>query len=107
MGRVVPNPSADEKGPITAQGAAAMASRCGVSLADSIGKVLGNVLEHEHANECEGSPVKSTSKREFAHACAKSVLKFTLEVPGQTNEETVVRSFINQEIPPRTFHQVL
>ena len=50
-----------------------------------IGKVLANALEHEHANECEGSPVKSTSKSKFAHACAESVLQFafnaTVEVP--------------------------
>ena len=72
-----------------------------------IAKVLAIAPEHERANECEGSPVKNTSKPKFAHACAKSVLKFTREVPGQTNEETVVRSFKNQEIPPRAFHQVL
>ena len=72
-----------------------------------IAKLLAIALEHEHANECEGSPVKNTSKHKFAHACAKSVLKFTFKVLGITNEGTVVRSFMNREIPPRAFHQVL
>ena len=72
-----------------------------------IAKVLAIALDHEHANECEGSPVKNTSRPKFAHACAKSVLKFTLKVLKRTNEETVVRSLGNQEIPPRVFHQVL
>ena len=72
-----------------------------------IAKVLAIALDHEHANECEGSPVKNTSEPKFAHACAKSVLKFTPEVLGRPNEETAVRSFINREIPPRAFHQVL
>ena len=72
-----------------------------------VAKVLAIALEHEHANECEGSPVKNTSKPKFAHACAESVLKFALEVLGRTDEETAVRSFINREIPPRAFHQVL
>ena len=50
-----------------------------------IAKALAIALEHEHANECEGSPVKNTSKPKFAHACAESVLQFafnaTVEVP--------------------------
>ena len=50
-----------------------------------IAKVLAIALEHEHANECEGSPVKNASKPKFAHACAESVLQFafnaTVEVP--------------------------
>ena len=41
------------------------------------------------------------------HACAKSVLKFTFKVVGRADEEPAVRSFINQEITPRAFHQVL
>ena len=72
-----------------------------------IAKVLAIALDHEHANECEGSPVKNTSRPKFAHACAKSVLQFTFKVVGRADEEPVVRSFINQEITPRAFHQVL
>ena len=70
---------------------------------NSIAKVLAIALEHEHANECEGSPVKNTSNPKFAHACAKSVLKFKLKGAGRANEEPVVRSCVNQEIPPRGF----
>ena len=55
------------------------------SIENVIGNVLGNALGHEHANKREGSPVKSTSKPKFAHACAESVLQFafnaTVEVP--------------------------
>ena len=64
-----------------------------------IAKVLAIAPEHEHANECEGSPVKSTSKPKFAHACAKSVLKFTFEVLGRTNEATVVKVSRIEEFP--------
>ena len=71
------------------------------SIENIIAKALAIALEHEHANECEGSPVKGTSKPKFAHACAKSVLKFTSKIVGRAGEEPVVRSFANQEIPPR------
>ena len=63
-----------------------MASRCGTFLA---GNALGNTFEHEHANECEGSPVKSTSKPKLTHACAKSVLKFAFAVLAEATEETL------------------
>ena len=52
-----------------------------------IAKVLAIALEHEHANECEGSPVKSTSEPKFAHACAKSVLQFAISVGGGITNE--------------------
>ena len=80
FGCVVPSPFADE----TNRHSAECSSNGKQALhfprnpiENIIAKVLAIALDHEHANECEGSPVKSTSKPKFAHACAKSVLKFT------------------------------
>ena len=61
-----------------------------------VGKVLGNRLEHEHANEREGPPVKSSSQPKFAHAWAKSVLKFAFNVLEGTSEELLTQSFRHQ-----------
>ena len=58
------------------------------SIENIIAKALAIALEREHANECEGSPVKSTSEPKFAHACAKSVLQFATNVGGGSTNET-------------------
>ena len=58
------------------------------SIENIIAKALAIALEHEHANECEGSAVKSTSEPKFAHACAKSVLQFATNAGGGSTNET-------------------
>ena len=57
------------------------------SIENVIAKALAIALEHEHANECEGSPVKSTSEPKFAHACAKSVLQFAFKIKSRIANE--------------------
>ena len=59
------------------------------SIENIIAKALAIALEQERADKCEGSPVKSTSKPKFAHACAKSVLKFAFAVLEEATEETL------------------
>ena len=72
-----------------------------------IAKALAIALEHEHANECEGSPVKSTSEPKFAHACAKSVLQFAANVGGGITKETQMGDPRQGEITPRASQNLL
>ena len=63
------------------------------SIENVVGKVLGNWLGHELANECQGSPVKSVSELRFAHACVRSALTFAVRGPqGIANERSAAFS---------------
>ena len=63
-----------------------------------IAKVLAIALEHEHANEREGSPVKGTSRPKFAHACAKSVLHFAINVGGGITNEVQMGTHVKGKL---------
>ena len=77
------------------------------SIENIIAKALAIALEHEHANECEGSRVKSTSAPKFAHACAESVLQFATNMGGGIANETQMGDPGQGEITPRASQNLL
>ena len=66
------------------------------SIENIIAKALAIALEHEHANECEGSPVKSTSEPKFAQ-CDLGVLSPALLPMRRDRHSTEHRSNGKQE----------